>query len=100
MILTPREKNLADIGRIASRHGFTADDILGPSRTAKLVRARQDCVTMFRDRGHSTTEIGRIINRDHSTIVHTLQRIQKLPEIYRSKSFKLPDNAGTSAGLL
>jgi IS30 family transposase len=29
---------------------------------------------MLREKGYSTTEIGRIMNRDHSTIVTSLQK--------------------------
>lgn len=98
--MTPRQKHLNDIGLVALQHGFTADEVLSPSRTAKLVQARQDCIVMFRERGYSTTEIGRIMRRDHTTIVHALQRIQKLPEINRLKALKVPANAGITAGLI
>jgi chromosomal replication initiation ATPase DnaA len=73
MILTPKEKNLADIGEIAYKYGYTAEDILGPSRYRRLVMVRRECVGMLRAKGYSTTEIGRIMNRDHSTIVVSLQ---------------------------
>jgi chromosomal replication initiation ATPase DnaA len=29
---------------------------------------------MLREKGHTTTGIGRIMNRDHTTIVHSLQK--------------------------
>lgn len=88
---TPRERNLADIGLIALRHGFTREDILGPRKFKNLIRARQDCIAMFRKRGLSTTEIGRIMGRDHSTIVHALQQVA---------ARSVPANAGTTAGLI
>ena len=89
--MTPRERNLSDIGLVALRHGFTRDDILGPRKYKSLVRARQDCVAMFRKRGMTTTEIGRLMRRDHSTIVHALQQVERRG---------LLSIAGTSAGLL
>lgn len=73
MILTPKEKNLADIGEIAYKYGYTAEDVLGKSRYKRLVMVRRECVGMLRAKGYSTTEIGRIMNRDHSTIVVSLQ---------------------------
>jgi chromosomal replication initiation ATPase DnaA len=73
MILTPKEKNLADISEIAYKYGYTAEDILGKSRYKRLVMVRRQCVGMLRAKGYSTTEIGRIMNRDHSTIVTSLQ---------------------------
>lgn len=72
--MTPKEKNLADIEAIAQEHGFTAEDMLGKSRFRMLVNVRRKCVVMLREKGYSTTEIGRIMQRDHSTIVHSLQK--------------------------
>jgi chromosomal replication initiation ATPase DnaA len=89
--LTPRERNLSDIGLVALRHGFTRYDILGPCKTRQLVKARQDCIAMFRDRGMSTPQIGRIMQRDHSTIVHALQKIAQR---------KQDGEPGASAGLI
>jgi chromosomal replication initiation ATPase DnaA len=71
--MTPREKNLADIGEIAYKYGYTAEDIVGEKRYRRLVKVRRECVGMLREKGYSTTEIGRIMNRDHSTIVVSLQ---------------------------
>jgi chromosomal replication initiation ATPase DnaA len=72
--MTPRQKNIAAIDEIAQEHDFTVEDILGPRKTSMLVAVRRKCVFMFRDKGYSTTEIGRIMNRDHSTIVHALNK--------------------------
>ena len=75
--MTPREKNLKDIEHLAEGYGYTVEDILGPSRLKHLVSVRNRCVFMLRDKGYSTTEIGRIMNRDHSTIVHALNKDTK-----------------------
>jgi len=72
--VTPREKNLAAIDTIAQEHGYTVEDILGKSRTKHLVHVRRLCVLMLREKGYSTTEIGRVMDRDHSTIVHALNK--------------------------
>lgn len=70
--MTPRARNLAEIEAIAELYDFTLLDILGKSKTKMLVAVRRKCVVMLRDKGYSTTEIGRIMQRDHSTIVHAL----------------------------
>ena len=76
--MTPREKNLKDIAEIAEAHGYTVADILGPSRRKKLVAVRRLCILMLREKGYSTTEIGRVLGgRDHSTIVHALNKDTK-----------------------
>lgn len=71
--MTPRQANMIDMDTIASKHGYTVHDILGKSKLKALVAVRRKCVVMLRNRGYSTTEIGRIMNRDHSTIVHAIQ---------------------------
>jgi len=72
--MTPREKNLAEIDAIAELYGYTLEDILGKSKLKALVTVRRKCIVWLRGKGYSTTEIGRIMNRDHSTIVHSLQK--------------------------
>jgi chromosomal replication initiator protein len=66
-----------DIDVIARRRKLHREDILGPSRYKKIVDARHECIALFRSRGLSTPAIGRIMQRDHSSIVHALQRIKK-----------------------
>ncbi len=72
--MTPREKNHEAIAAIAAKHYYTLDDILGPSRFKRLVAVRRLCILMLREQDYSTTEIGRIMCRDHSTIVHALNK--------------------------
>lgn len=72
--MTPREKNIKDIARLADGYGYTVEDMLGKSRFKRVVAVRRLCVLMLREKGYSTTEIGRIMNRDHSTIVHALNK--------------------------
>jgi len=71
--MTPREKNLAEIEIIAKENRFTLEDILGKSKFGPLVKVRRKCVGVLRAKGYSTTEIGRIMNRDHTTIVASLK---------------------------
>lgn len=71
--MTPRKANMLEIESIAKAHCFTLEDILGPRKFRPLVAVRRKCAVMLREKGHTTTEIGRIMNRDHSTIVHALQ---------------------------
>lgn len=89
--MTPRERNLADIQAIASRHRLTIEDVLGRERWGTFVKARHECIAMFRTRGMTTTEIGRVMQRDHSTIVHALQKMGWSD---------VDKNAGASAGLI
>ena len=71
--MTPRQANLLEIEAIAKAHCFTLEDILGKRKFKHLVEVRRKCIVMLREKGYSTTEIGRIMQRDHSTICHALQ---------------------------
>lgn len=84
---TPRERTLNEIGLIALRHGFTREDVLGKSRNRSLTHVRRHVARHFRDKGKSLCEIGRIMGRDHSTVIYYLDHdTQGVP--------------GASAGLL
>jgi chromosomal replication initiation ATPase DnaA len=72
--MTPRQKNLDAIDVIAQQYGYTVEDILGRSRLKRVVAVRRLCILMLRDRGYSTTEIGRLMDRDHTTIGHALNK--------------------------
>lgn len=75
--MTPRERNLTIIDHIASDYGYDRTEVLGPRKFKELIEIRHHCIKLFREQGFSTTEIGRIMNRDHTTIVHALQKMAK-----------------------
>lgn len=80
---TPRDQARHIIARAALHHGVKARDIVGPSRRrGPLVAARWQVVAelraILREDGthrYSTPVIGRIISRDHTTVVHALARM-------------------------
>jgi hypothetical protein len=86
--MTPREKIHAAIDATAQEHGYTVEDILGKSRLKHLVAVRRLCILMLRERGYSTTEIGRLMDRCHSTIVHA---INKPVDMCNDMVVRLPD---------
>ena len=54
---------------------ITKAQLLGPCRIAHLVDARQFAVVrLSRDLGLSTSTIGNLLNRDHTSIMHLLRR--------------------------
>ena len=76
--MTPRQSNMMEMEAIAKEYDYTVEDVLGKSKLKALVAVRRKCVVMLRSKGYSTTEIGRIMQRDHSTIVHALQKMAKM----------------------
>ena len=70
--MTPRERHLADIGLIALRHGLTRYDVLNHfgKRCERKSAARRDVALHFRAKDYSWEKIGRIVGRDHTTVIH------------------------------
>jgi chromosomal replication initiation ATPase DnaA len=63
------------IGRVAAWHGYTVEDVLGPSRARPLIQARFDAVAAVATTypGMSLPMLGRLFKRDHTTILHALR---------------------------
>lgn len=66
-----RARELAGI--IGSKHGIPTADILGRGRRADIASARRELyVALWRD-GFSIADVGRILERDHTTILHGMR---------------------------
>lgn len=63
------------IARIADVYGVTVADVLGESRTLTIARARHAVIAELRTNfGFSLPEIGRIVGRDHTTVLAALRK--------------------------
>ena len=63
---------LADCARFT---GISVEELVGASRKAPIVRARQFAATVLRARGNSYPCVGRYLgDRDHSTIIHAVHK--------------------------
>lgn len=81
-----------DIGRSNMRQvidatlaasGLTARDLVGPSRFRNIMLVRHASWAVARKwTTASTTQIGKLWHRDHSTVVSGLQRVAKQPHVY------------------
>jgi len=70
---------VSDIIILASEIGLVDRAlILGSSRHRRVVRIRQACMKIAREQGHSYPQIGRRMGRDHSTIVHGVEKAENL----------------------
>lgn len=61
----------------AEKHGITPTEMLSRNRSAKLVAARTDYMRALRAYGFSYPQIGRWTQRDHSTVIHHVQRAER-----------------------
>lgn len=83
ILFTPHEMVRNIVCRVAREAGVTPDDIYGDSRKAHIARARAAAMHLSRKRlGYSYPKLGKIFNRDHTTIIHAINRVQANPEKY------------------
>ena len=67
---------MAILRRWAREAGCSVEDILGPSRDPFLVRTRHQAMHEVRKKtGASFPVIGRIFNRDHSSVIHAVKKV-------------------------
>jgi chromosomal replication initiation ATPase DnaA len=64
------------ITQVALRHGFRYSEIIGPSRNKAVVLARHEAMVEVARRkpNYSVPMIGKAFNRDHTTILHALNK--------------------------
>jgi hypothetical protein len=67
------------ISRVLWDTGFSWADLAGPSRREPLVRARQELMYELSQRtALGLKRIGGLINRDHTTILHGVRKVEAL----------------------
>lgn len=74
------------IAEVAERHGFTPEALTGQSRSARIVRARQEAMWLaYQERWpdgrrvYSLPQIGAFFGgRDHTTVIHAIRRHEAL----------------------
>lgn len=76
----PRRVLLADVRRVAAKfYRLSEDDLIGPSRRRTIARARQTAIYVARRvTERSSHQIGTAFGgRDHTTVLHSVQRIEQ-----------------------
>lgn len=73
--LTDRGKARAIIADTCRRHRVPVEDLFAQIRTQRMVEIRAEACWLIRHHTKlSTTQMGRILKRDHSSIVYLIQR--------------------------
>lgn len=54
----------------AGEYGFTFDEVCSPNRSIPLTRGRHAVMAALSDAGHSYSQIGALLNKDPSTVMH------------------------------
>jgi chromosomal replication initiation ATPase DnaA len=68
-----REEYMDVIDQICAEYGVSVAEVLGNSRIHDYVYARQACFFALQKVGLSSTQIGRLMNRDHSTVLYGIR---------------------------
>jgi chromosomal replication initiator protein len=57
-------------------YGVNSDELKGRARHKQIVGPRQIAMYLLREDAHlSTPDIGRLMNRDHTTVLHALKQV-------------------------
>lgn len=67
--------------KLANHYSVSVDDIKGKSKETYIKNIRWHAIMELQEMGFYPTAIGRIINRDHSTVLHAIKTIQSEEEV-------------------
>jgi chromosomal replication initiation ATPase DnaA len=73
----PQMKIRTIIREVAKITGIPQDDILSPKRDRATARARQMVMWKAHREGHSLTQIGNVLDRDHTSVLHGIRIINR-----------------------
>lgn len=73
--MTPDPQADATMLRIAQRHYVTVERMRGAERNKYIQAARRAAADALQKQGYNTTQIGRIMERDPTTVLAMLGRI-------------------------
>lgn len=63
---------------ILKKYGVDWQTIIGPRKFAHILILRYEVYKALYDKGYSSMRIGKICNRDHTTVLHTLKKFRRL----------------------
>lgn len=70
----PQKKKMAAIiSGVAFKEGISVQQIKSRSRKRRFAWPRQDAMLACSRAGYSSTQIGRVLDRDHTTVLHGIQ---------------------------
>lgn len=76
---SPRDLMMEVVNEVAARHRVTAAGIFGESRSRSVCAARHEAIyRVFMQFGWGVTKVGRAFGRDHTTVIHSLNRYARI----------------------
>ncbi len=73
-VAPPTTQHGATMKAVARHFGVWESALVGAGRTRRVVQARHLLMYLLHEQGLSTTQIGRIVRRDHTTVVYGIRR--------------------------
>lgn len=79
MRLSPNKvlKDLSDVFKVDQK------DIAGRCRSESYIRPRHLMAKLLYDSGYSSTEVGKLMDRDHGNVLNSIKRANNLIEVDR-----------------
>ena len=75
---SPHQEAVEVVCKVAAEHGVALSDLRGPGRRGRLAEARRRAAAAARARTDvSLPQLGRILNRDHSTVLSLVRTAEK-----------------------
>ena len=84
------------IAEMSFERGVPVCDVLSKTRgTQSTAHLRQDIMLRLYEHGYTSVDIGRFINRDHTTVLHGIQqaRVRRVTSRQRFSAHKAPYSA-------
>mgnify|MGYP006170817331 CR=1 FL=1 len=79
----PRDTVRGIVREVAQRAGLSVSDIYGPETARKYSRPRQTAMYLAHKRGgYSLSHIGRIMGRNHTTVMDAVRKVESAPHLY------------------
>ena len=79
--MTPRERVHSIVRDVAAEYEVAAKDIFGTTRLRPAAWARQEVFRRLNDFGYSLSWIGRVFDRDHTTVLHGVRAARTRAEM-------------------
>lgn len=77
LIIDTERLRMADIAaEVACRHGLMPVILYSKRRTARVFNARAEAMLLCRSAGHRVNQIARHFGKDHSTVLHAIERAE------------------------
>ena len=93
--MTPRERYACIVCKSSISMGVSPRIVMGRSRERSVANVRHAIMHRLHNYGLSACEIGRIMDRDHTTVLHGIQRVSGLIPIFSTNArFTSKSNGG------